>query len=117
MSDVDRYHPDTAAEVLLRLFVTGTSQRSLRAIEATASLCRTLSGRVKVEVVDVLEQPEQAETEKILATPTLIRQIPGPPRRLVGNLEEAARVIQLLGLEDLARPHGLARDESARESK
>jgi circadian clock protein KaiB len=96
-------NPGPAADVLLRLFVTGTSQRSLRAIEAIRSMCRVYSGRVTVEIVDVLEQPEQAENEKILATPTLIRQIPGPPRRLVGNLEEASRVIQLLGLEELVR--------------
>jgi circadian clock protein KaiB len=101
--------PEPAVEILLRLFVTGTSQRSLRAIEAVGGMCRTFSERVKVEVVDVLEQPEQAEAEKILATPTLIRQIPGPPRRLVGNLEEPARVIQLLGLEELLRPPGPAR--------
>ena len=56
-----------------------------------------------MEIVDVLTQPDAAETEKILATPTLIRQVPGPPRRLVGDLGEAMRVIELLGLQDHLR--------------
>lgn len=91
-------------EVLLRLFVTGNSQRSLRAIDAVERMCREhLNNGVRVEVVDVLTQPDEAETEKILATPTLIRQIPGPPRRLVGDLGQPARVIELLGLQDHVR--------------
>lgn len=91
-------------EVLLRLFVTGNSQRSLRAIDAVERMCREhLNNGVRVEVVDVLTQPDEAETEKILATPTLIRQIPGPPRRLVGDLGQPGRVIELLGLQDHVR--------------
>jgi circadian clock protein KaiB len=98
----------TAAEspdnVLLRLFVTGSSQRSLRAIEAVRGICKEfLDDRVEVEIVDVIMQPDEAESEKILATPTLIRQIPGPCRRLVGDLGEAMRVIELLGLQDHLR--------------
>ena len=93
-----------AGGVLLRLFVTGESQRSLRAIEAVQLMCREfLDAAVHVEVVDVLARPDDAETEKILATPTLIRQLPGPPRRLVGDLGEPVRVIELLGLQDYMR--------------
>jgi circadian clock protein KaiB len=67
-------------------------------------MCRDFFGDgVSLEIVDVLEKPEQAESEKILATPTLIRQLPGPPRRLVGDLCEPARVIQLLGLSERIR--------------
>jgi circadian clock protein KaiB len=94
----------SAAQVVLRLFVTGTSQRSLRARDAVESMCRCFrDGAVRVEIVDVLEQPDEAESEKILATPTLIRQVPGPPRRLVGDMAEASRVIQLLGLDGWVR--------------
>lgn len=96
---------ELTGDVVLRLFVTGSSQRSLRAIEAVQGICKDFLGNgVRVEVIDVLEKPDLAETEKILATPTLIRQIPGPPRRLVGDLGEPARVIQLLGLQDQVRP-------------
>ncbi len=94
-----------APEVLLRLFVTGGSQRSLRAIEAVEGMCKEFLGKaVRLEVVDVSEAPDQAEHEKILATPTLIRQVPSPPRRLVCDLCEPERVIQLLGLKEYVRP-------------
>ena len=90
-----------SSEVLLRLFVTGNSQRSLRAIEAVQNMCREFLGDcIRVEIVDVISQPDAAEQEKILATPTLIRQMPGPQRRLVGDLGEPRRVTQLLGLQD-----------------
>jgi circadian clock protein KaiB len=95
---------DPAEDVLLRLFVMGNSQRSLRALEAVQAMCaELLNNSVRVEVVDVISQPDIAETEKILATPTLIRQAPGPARRLVGDLGEPGRVIDLLGLQDYAR--------------
>lgn len=93
-----------AKEVLLRLFVTGQSQRALRAIEAVEGMCKQFfNNSVRVEVVDVIKHPDEAEAEKILATPTLIRQVPGPPRRLVGDLGHPARVIELLGLQDHVR--------------
>lgn len=113
--------PEPPAQVLLRLFVTGTSQRSMRAKEAVEAMCRAFpDGAVRVEVIDVLEQPDEAEGEKILATPTLIRLVPGPPRRLVGDMAEAARVIQLLGLDGWVRPLSGGRrrdDESTGEAK
>ena len=96
--------PDRTDEVLLRLFVTGSSQRSVRAVEAIQHMCKELLGDcVQLEVVDVLARPEEADREKILATPTLIRQIPAPARRLVGDLGEPGRVIQLLGLQNHRR--------------
>jgi circadian clock protein KaiB len=95
---------ELAEAVLLRLFVTGNSQRSLRAIEAVRGMCaQFLDNSVRFEIVDVISQPDIAETEKILATPTLIRQTPGPARRLVGDLGEPGRVIELLGLQEYAR--------------
>lgn len=95
--------PSGALDLVLRLFVTGNSQRSLRAIEAVQGLCNEFLAGARVEIIDVLENPDRAESEKILATPTLIRQVPGPPRRLVGNLCEPQRVIQLLGLREHIR--------------
>lgn len=98
--------PDTEHldEVVLRLFITGSSQRSMRAIDAVQRMCNEfLNSSVRVEIVDVLKQPDAAETEKILATPTLIRRVPGPPRRLVGDLGQPALIIELLGLQDYRR--------------
>ncbi|HZS57416.1 MAG TPA: circadian clock KaiB family protein [Bryobacteraceae bacterium] len=102
---MDSPQPESIPEVLLRLFITGNSQRSLRAIEGVQGMCKELLGNgVRLEVVDVIERPDEAEREKILATPTLIRQIPAPPRRLVGDMAEPERVVQLLGLKNFIRP-------------
>jgi circadian clock protein KaiB len=101
---MDSRRAEPAPEVLLRLFVTGNSQRSLRAVEGVQGMCKEFFGdAVWLEVVDVTEHPDEAEREKILATPTLIRQIPAPPRRLVGDMGEAERLIQLLGLKEFVR--------------
>jgi circadian clock protein KaiB len=103
--NVGKTDGDGQSAVLLRLFITGSSQRSFRAIEAVQSLCREHFGSgVALEIIDVLQQPEKAEEEKILATPTLIRQSPGPPRRLVGDLADTDRIILLLGLKEQVRP-------------
>ncbi len=100
-----RIGPGAAEEVMLRLFVTGSSQRAARAIDAVQSICKEYLGNcVQIEIIDVLEQPDRAESERILATPTLIRQSPGPPRRVIGDLTDASRIIQLLGLKARIQP-------------
>lgn len=98
---------EPAQAVVLRLFISGSSQRAARAIEAVECLSKDYLGNcVQLEVIDVLEKPDRAETERILATPTLIRQSPGPPRRLIGDLTEASRILQLLGLTERIQPRG-----------
>lgn len=96
---------DTAAGeaewFVLRLYVTGTTARSLRAIENLRWLCdEYLADRYDLEIVDVYQQPEAAAREQLLAAPTLIKKRPLPLRRLVGDLSDRERV--LVGL-DLAR--------------
>ena len=98
--DPEQLEPERDSGVLLRLFVTGNSQRSFPAVEALQLLHREyFQNGVRVEIIDVLEAPEKAEEDKVLATPTLIRQSPGPPRRLVGDLGDKDRLILLLGLK------------------
>jgi circadian clock protein KaiB len=83
---------------LLRLYVTGTSPRAQVAIANLRRICeQELHGQYELEVIDVLQHPEQAEREKILATPTLIKQLPPPLRRVIGDLSDKDKV--LLGLE------------------
>jgi circadian clock protein KaiB len=83
---------------LLRLYITGNSIRSQRAISNLFRICREeLSDQYKVEIIDVLEQPHMAEAEKILVTPTLIKQLPPPLQRLIGDLSNKEKV--LLGLD------------------
>jgi circadian clock protein KaiB len=72
---------------LLRLYVTGTTPASTRAIERVQSICKDhLEGRYDLEVIDIYQLPALAKDEQIIATPTLIRVLPKPLRRLIGDL-------------------------------
>jgi circadian clock protein KaiB len=98
---------------LLRLYVTGTSPRTSAAISNLERICKQeLEGRYELEIVDVLENPQMAEDEKILATPTLIKQLPPPLRRVIGDLSDKEKV--LLGLE--VRPE-LKPDNRAQDTR
>jgi circadian clock protein KaiB len=95
------------ATYVLRLYVTGTSPRAQVAIANLRRICeQDLRGQYDLEIVDVLEHPELAESEKILATPTLIKQLPPPLRRVIGDLSDKEKV--LLGLE--VRPDSTTTD-------
>jgi circadian clock protein KaiB len=97
---------DASATYLLRLFVTGTSPRAAVALANLERLCaEQLDGRYRIEVIDVLKEPGLAEDEHVLATPTLIKHLPPPLRRIIGDLSDQEKV--LLGLE--LRPEPLAR--------
>lgn len=86
-------------QYVLRLFINGRTSRSLRAIENLRSICeQELAGRYDLSVIDVLERPEVAEEEKILATPALVREVPPPRRRIIGDLSDRERVLQGLDL-------------------
>ena len=83
---------------MLRLFVTSASSRTGTAIANLQRICeQELQGQYELEIIDVLEFPERAEDEKILATPTLIKSLPLPLRRVIGDLSDKEKV--LLGLE------------------
>lgn len=89
----------------LRLFITGRSSQSQRAIENLRQICETdLDGAYELEVIDVLENPDLAEREKIMATPTLVKQLPEPVRKILGDLSDRERV--LLSLDVLMRASG-----------
>ena len=83
---------------LLKLYVTGTSPRAQVAIANLRRICeQELRGQYQLEIIDVLEHPQVAEDDRILATPTLIKQLPPPLRRVIGDLSDKEKV--LLGLE------------------
>ena len=93
--------PPTAGteHYVLRLYVTGSTMRSTRAIEATRQICDThLEGRHDLEVIDLYQHPEAAAREQILAAPTLVRLLPAPLRRVIGDLSDRKRVLASLGL-------------------
>jgi circadian clock protein KaiB len=88
---------------LLKLYITGTSPRAEAAIRNLRHICeQELDGRYELEIIDVLKKPEAAESDRVLATPTLIKQLPPPLRRVIGDLSDREKV--LLGLE--VRPRG-----------
>jgi circadian clock protein KaiB len=86
----------------LRLFITGQTPRAKHALANLHRICREeLAGKYKyeLEIIDVLEHPQLAEDEKILATPTLIRELPLPPRRVIGDLSDRKQVLVGLDLQ------------------
>ena len=86
------------SQYLLKLYVTGSNPRADRAVVNLRRICeQELAGQYELQIIDVLEHPQLAEDEKILATPTLIKQLPPPLRRVIGDLSDTEKV--LLGLE------------------
>ncbi len=82
----------------LKLYITGQTPRSHRAIRNLHITCeQLLAGKYDLMVIDVLEHPELAEEDKVLATPTLIRMSPPPLRRVIGDLSDTKQV--LIGLD------------------
>ena len=85
-------------QYVLRLYVTGTTPNSIRAIKNLQEICeRHLKGRYSLEVVDVYQQPTLAKGEQIIAAPTLIKKLPLPLRRFIGDLSNTEKI--LLGLD------------------
>lgn len=89
-AETDRY--------VLRLYVAGMTPRSTRAVETVRTICEEhLQGRYDLEVIDVYQQPTLARGEQIIAAPTLIKKLPLPLRRIIGDMSDKQRV--LLGLD------------------
>lgn len=82
----------------LRLYIAGETSRSLAALENLHKICdEHLTGKYKVEVVDLLRNPHLAEGDQILAVPTLVRRLPPPLKKIIGDLSNSQRV--LVGLD------------------
>lgn len=82
------------AHYLLRLYVTGTSGRSVHAIQSIKRLCEEyLAGRYKLEVVDLYKNLQLARSDEVIAAPTLIKRKPLPLKRLIGDMSDESRVL------------------------
>ncbi len=82
------------SQYVLRLFVTGTTVRSARAIENLRRVCEEhLSGEYDLEVVDIYQHPNAAKDYQIVAAPTLVKMLPLPLRRIIGDLADEERVL------------------------
>ena len=90
---------------VLRLFVTGMTPRSAQAIKNLQAICdEYLDARYDLDVIDIYQQPVLAKREQIVAAPTLIKKLPLPSRRLVGDLSNRAHVLLGLGLGSAPDP-------------
>lgn len=86
-------------EYVLRLFITGATPNSIRAITNIKELCEAyLKGRYSLEIIDVYQQTEIAEKEQLIALPLLIKKQPLPERRMIGDLSDTDKVLKGLGL-------------------
>ena len=87
----------------LRLYIAGQTRRSIAALTNLRRICEEhLAGRYRVEVIDLLQHPDQAQRDQIVAIPTLVRRLPEPIRRIIGDLSDSERV--LVGLEVEPKP-------------
>jgi circadian clock protein KaiB len=87
-----------AAEWELRLYVAGQTPRAVEAFESLKKICEEhLKGKYSIEVIDLLASPQLARGDQIVAVPTLVRKLPEPVRKIIGDLSNAERV--LVGLD------------------
>jgi circadian clock protein KaiB len=89
----------------LRLYVAGQTPKSITALANLKKICEEhLVGRYQIEVIDLLEHPQLAAGDQILAVPTLVRRLPEPLKRIIGNLSNMERVLVGLDLRPVAAP-------------
>ncbi|NDJ59524.1 MAG: circadian clock protein KaiB [Chloroflexi bacterium] len=91
-------------KLVLRLYVAGATPRSERAVANIRAVCADLTTDYDLEVIDVTQQPDVAERERIMATPALVRESPLPRRRIIGDMSQHQLVIQALDLPALPPP-------------
>ena len=97
--------PEGPEPFQLRLYVAGQTPKCIRAIENLQGVCEEhLAGRYTIEVVDLLEHPQLARGDQIIAVPTLVRTLPEPIRRIIGDLSDTEKV--LVGLQLRPQPPG-----------
>ena len=85
----------------LRLYVAGTTPRSTRAVRNLTRICEAeIPGRYHLEIIDVYQQPVRAAEDQIVAVPTLLKMVPLPRRKLIGDLSQEAQVRRGLGFPD-----------------
>jgi circadian clock protein KaiB len=100
-----------AIRYVLRLYITGTTPHSTRAISNIRRICEEhLDGRYDLEVVDISQYPSLAEGEQIIAAPTLIKKLPLPLRRFIGDMSQTDRILLGLDLREAAEKASSARD-------
>lgn len=94
--------PDEADTWELRLYVAGTTPKSVEAFSNLKQICEEhLAGKYHIEVIDLLENPRLARGDQILALPTLVRKLPPPLKKIIGDLSDTERVLVGLNLRPM----------------
>jgi circadian clock protein KaiB len=92
--------PHPLKAYLLRLYIAGATPKSVLALKNLRVICEEhLEGRYEIEVIDLLEMPQRAYGDQILALPTLVRRLPEPIKRIIGDLSNTERVLVGLDLQ------------------
>jgi circadian clock protein KaiB len=95
---------DESMEFNLRLYVAGQTPKSLAAIANLKKICEeNLAGRYKIEVIDLVVTPQLAAGDQIVAIPTLVRRLPPPLKRMIGDLSNSEKVIVGLDLRPVGK--------------
>ena len=103
MGELPRRGRAGTTEYALRLYVAGQTARSIAAIANLKRICDDhLDGRYSIEVIDLLDKPHLAKTDDILAIPTLVRTLPPPLKKIIGDLSNVDRVLLALDIVNLA---------------
>jgi circadian clock protein KaiB len=88
----------TPEVMVLRLYIAGTTPRSTRAVMNIKEICQnSLSGQYDLEVIDIYQQPSMAKGQQIIAAPTLVKELPPPLRRFIGDMSNTDKI--LIGLD------------------
>jgi circadian clock protein KaiB len=104
MSNAVQASPHPGGYYNLRLYVAGQTPKSITALANLKKICEEhLVGRYQIEVIDLLEHPQLAAGDQILAVPTLVRRLPEPLKRIIGNLSNMERVLVGLDLRPVLR--------------
>jgi circadian clock protein KaiB len=99
VSQSDNKQVNKMPTFILRLFVTGASPNSTRAVANLKNICEEyLKDRYELEIIDVYQQPLTAEREQLIALPLLIKKAPGMERRLIGDMSNKQKVLSGLGI-------------------
>jgi circadian clock protein KaiB len=103
MNSNDDFHEGTGEHYKLVLFITGSTLRSTTAIDNMRRICEeNLKGRYDLEVIDVYQNPEATKQLQVIATPTLVKVLPEPLRRILGDLSDKERVLAGLNLTPIS---------------
>ena len=100
------------AKYVLRLYIAGNTGKSSRAIETIREVCEhQLKDRYSLEVIDIYQQPDRARDDQVIVVPTLIKFLPPPLRRIIGDLSSTGRILVGLNLEPIEQAAGSSGDE------